>query len=378
MGKDFFGKNKKRKIKKMKMKKIVAASAAAVLAFTGAFSMSVYAADTEDIIVLGDSIAEGYKANTGFASIIDALDGASVTNKGLFGTSSSELADSVKNVDFSNADSVIISVGANDYLDILVDVFDDYYVKGDTVAELKEKLKADSANVITKLSNVTAATDPAITNITNTVATIKSANADADIYVLDLYNPFESLASDETLGMVSSYAGSVMSTFNTKLGMIDGVEVINVADAFTGKILDLTNFPADISKVTSREDADVHPNDAGHKVIADLIMEKIELPKAEVTTTTPVTTTEATTTTTEATTVTTVTTTLDTTTAATTTTKAGTTTTSAATTTKATTTTTKAKTSNSPATSDKGVGAIAFAGVMSIAAICATAFKKKD
>lgn len=376
MGKDFFGKNLKRKIKKMKMKKIISASAAAVLAFTGALSMSVYAADTEDIIVLGDSIAEGYKANTSFASIIDALDGASVTNKGSLGTTSSKLIDSVSGTDFTNVDSVIISVGAHDYLDILVDVFNDYYVEGDTVAQLKEKLKADSANVITKLSNVTAATDPAITNITNAVNTIKSANADADIYVLDLYNPFESLASDDTLGMVSSYAGSVMSTFNTKLGMIDGIEVIEVADAFTGNILKYTNFPADITNV-SKDTADVHPNDAGHKVIADLIMEKIELPEAEVTTTTPVTTTEATTTTTEATTVTTTTTTTATTTAATTTTNAGTTTT-AATTTKATTTTTKAKTSNSPATSDKGVGAIAFAGVMSIAAICATAFKKKD
>ncbi len=352
----------------MKIKKLISTGAAAILAMSTVFATSVSAAEKENIVIFGDSIASGYKATKSFAQILSEQPSADVTNKAAYGTNTSALLASINSADLTNVDSVIISAGANDYLDIIIDVVDDYYVAGDSMATLKDKLKADQTNVISRLTEVSSATEPAISNITETVNKIKAANADTNIYVLDLYNPFESLADDATFGMLNSYAGSVMETFNAKLQLIDGITVIPVNATFKGNILDLTNFPADITKVTSKEDGDVHPNNAGHEKIAQLLLSVLDLPAPEVTTTT----TEATTTTaTEATT---------TTAAATTTvtTAAATTTTAAVTTTKAATTTTKAKTSNSPATSDKGVGAVAFTGVMSIAALCAAVAKKKD
>lgn len=386
----------------MNIKKIVSIGVSALIGFSGVFSLTsalpAAAAENDSILVLGDSIASGYNASTSFGKITADYFNADYMNAAVPGYTTTDLLNSIeanKN-SIDDYDSVVISSGGNNYLDVVTDVLNNYLDEGDTLETLTEekalalrdKIMADKENAMTHLSSVTAVTDPAAADISKAVAQIKELNPDAKIYVLTLYNPFESAASyDDVAEMMNDIANSVLGDLNTKISAIDGVTSVPVDSAFKG----LTTSYVRIAQ------KDIHPNDAGHIKIASLLINKmtgenektvlgkifgtltdaqlaalpdvlkegVEIIKPEVTTTAVTVTTAATTTNISETT-----TAVSDTGAVTTTSVSSATTTTAAsssvTTTAASTTTSTV--SSSPATSDKGINALILTGIFSAAA----------
>ena len=278
---------------------------------------------------------------------------------------------------------------------------------------LKEKMQADKANLVSKLSRINAVTDVAYGNVKSIADEIKTINPDAEIYILNLYNPFETASEYDEVGtMINNLAYTVIDTFNTKLRLIKNASVVQVAAAFEGN-----------TKVYMGIDQrDVHPSNAGQIKIAslltssvnqeeekisrgkilstltpaqlnalpDLIKEGAVMPdtEPEITTTTAATTTASSvttvaTTTTAATESSAATTSSQTTASSVTTTTTNTqsgaqTTTTSAATTNSTTSTSVSKINSAPATSDRGVSAFAVTGLLTAACAVLAARKRND
>lgn len=277
----------------MNLKKLVAAGAAALMCTSLAFSFSsakeVSAAQQNNFLVFGDSIANGNNGTTLEFPLIahDAVNfgnnNIEYANLAQNGLTSSEILEVIKNgytsesaPDLSkkllaDADTIIISAGANDYLRELMKVFSEYLDEGDDISTMskekleviKNRIKADQLNAASKISQIRAVTDSAYKEVKNIVTELHNANPDADIYLLDLYNPFETASEyDQNIGtMMNSMAYAIIDTYNAKLSMIDNATLVPVADAFKGHTKDYLGLDA----------RDVHPNNAGQVKIASLL-----------------------------------------------------------------------------------------------------------
>lgn len=415
----------------MNFKKLISSGIAAVMCTSVIFSLPVssktYAAETNDIVVFGDSIATGNNGKTfDFPSLAaKAIDNGNLLgNYAKNGSTSEEVLDVIKTKESSikEAETVVVSAGANDYLKEILSIVSEYMDEGDSIETmtkekleaLKEKMQADKANLVSKLSRINAVTDVAYGNVKSIADEIKTINPDVEIYILNLYNPFETASEYDEVGtMINNLAYTVIDTFNTKLRLIENASVVQVAAAFEGN-----------TKVYMGIDQrDVHPSNAGQIKIAslltssvnqeeekisrgkilstltpaqlnalpDLIKEGAVMPdtEPEITTTTAATTT-ASSVTTVATTTTAATessaattssqnTASSVTTTTTTNTQSGaqTTTTSAATT-NSTTSTSVSKINSAPATSDRGVSAFAVTGLLTAACAVLAARKRND
>lgn len=414
----------------MNFKKLISSGIAAVMCTSVIFSLPVssktYAAETNDIVVFGDSIATGNNGKTfDFPSLAaKAIDNGNLLgNYAKNGLTSEEVLDVIKTKESSikEAETVVVSAGANDYLKEILSIVSEYMDEGDSIETmtkekleaLKEKLQADKANLVSKLSRINAVTDVAYGNVKSIADEIKTINPDAEIYILNLYNPFETASEYDEVGtMINNLAYTVIDTFNTKLRLIENASVVQVAAAFEGN-----------TKVYMGIDQrDVHPSNAGQIKIAslltssvnqeeekisrgkilstltpaqlnalpDLIKEGAVMPdtEPEITTTTAATTTASSvttvaTTTTAATESSAATTSSQNTTSSVTTTTTNTqsgaqTTTTSAATTNSTTSTSVSKINSAPATSDRGVSAFAVTGLLTAACAVLAARKRND
>ena len=414
----------------MNFKKLISSGIAAVMCTSVIFSLPVssktYAAETNDIVVFGDSIATGNNGKTfDFPSLsAQAIDNGNLLgNYAKNGSTSEEVLDVIKTKESSikEAETVVVSAGANDYLKEILSIVSEYMDEGDSIETmtkekleaLKEKLQADKANLVSKLSRINAVTDVAYGNVKSIADEIKTINPDAEIYILNLYNPFETASEYDEVGtMINNLAYTVIDTFNTKLRLIENASVVQVAAAFEGN-----------TKVYMGIDQrDVHPSNAGQIKIAslltssvnqeeekisrgkilstltpaqlnalpDLIKEGAVMPdtEPEITTTTAATTTASSvttvaTTTTAATESSAATTSSQNTTSSVTTTTTNTqsgaqTTTTSAATTNSTTSTSVSKINSAPATSDRGVSAFAVTGLLTAACAVLAARKRND
>ncbi|MBR3023634.1 MAG: SGNH/GDSL hydrolase family protein [Oscillospiraceae bacterium] len=305
---------------------------------------------------------------------------------------------------------VMISSGGNDYLDLFEEALKPYMDEGDTLATLTpekraviaQKISEDQTAFTAKLAEVNTVTENAAANAVKIVDEIKAKYPDAVIYFLEMYNPFDSFLSSENDAMriLGTFAQNSISAYNKELAAIDGIKLVPVFENFKGRSDDYIRT------------GDVHPTEAGHIKIAELIINDITgedndtilsnllkyklingstfnaLPEdmrsdidpdkiigenavttAAVTDAPPVIssvdwTTAATTTA------------ADTTTAATTTAETTSETTTEASTTSGTTVSVS-NVSNSPATSDRGLSPVIFSGLFASAAACLMLRKKK-
>lgn len=416
----------------MNFKKLISSGIAAVMCTSVIFSLPVssktFAAETNDIVVFGDSIATGNNGKTfDFPSLAaKAIDNGNLLgNYAKNGLTSEDVLNVIKTKESSikEAETVVVSAGANDYLKEVLSIVSEYMDEGDSfetmtkekLEALKEKMQADKANLVSKLSRINAVTDVAYGNVKSIADEINTINPDAEIYILNLYNPFETASEYDEVGtMLNNLASTVLDTFNTKLRLIKNASVVQVAAAFKGN-----------TKVYMGIDQrDVHPSNAGQIKIAslltssvnqeeekisrgkilstltpaqlnalpDLIKEGAVMPDTEpeitTTTATTTTTTAASSVTTIATTTTatessTVTTSSQNTSSSVTTTTANTqsgnqTTTTSAATTNSKTSTSVSKINSAPATSDRGVSAFAVTGLLTAACAVLAARKRND
>ena len=265
------------------MKKFLCTAAALLLGLS--MSLAASAKDYGSVTVLGDSIATGYGLagyNAGdnyspagsFGSLI-SKDCTGYTNLAKDGATSADLLARLDSDDaitaVSKADSVIISIGGNDFLQPMLSA-----VMG-AVTDNPELLAAIMGGSITEEliqqvmgSLVSAAQSVDVSksgeNLTGIIGKIRKANPDCNIYILTVYDPFENVAGMEAIDLAAKERLPQLNAEIASAAKNGGAEVIDVYNKFTGHAMEYTNIGI----------MDIHPNAAGHEVIYSLLSNAVK------------------------------------------------------------------------------------------------------
>lgn len=263
------------------MKKIL--SFAAAVSVATSVCLSAFSSGFDRTVVIGDSIASGYgldgyvfgdnySAKDSFANRLSS-DCETLSNFAVDGRTSAELLDALSGemaVDISAADSVIISIGGNDFLRPMITalqtaLLSDEEFFSQLMSGEFDMSQINQADLIARFSDVVCAAaeqvDIGQTKLNLAVITdeIRSANPDCDIYILTVYNPF----GVDDLDAISDVAEQKLLELNSAIKSLKGVRVVDVYSAFDGSAEQYTNIT----------EADIHPNAAGHQLIYTLISE---------------------------------------------------------------------------------------------------------
>lgn len=272
--------------KLFKLKKAAAAVLCAVFCLLGgasALSGAVYAESVPDfnievnspphIVFMGDSIAAGYGLDgyspdnkgqcASYANILsEVFDSAlpeeaefSSENVAVDGMTSRKLLKNLKEGEYDrqlkNADAVVLSIGGNDLLGPLLDVF--YEDNG--FADMIEEFLALDGLLDERLVKFSE-------NLPQLVGEIYDRNESEDfqLFVQTLYNPFE----DHFITPLANLAVD-------KIGKLNEI-IVNSADECGYTLADIASvFEGGCKELTNIKNIDIHPNADGHSLIAKTI-----------------------------------------------------------------------------------------------------------
>lgn len=241
------------------------------------------------VTVAGDSIASGYglseyvsgnnySALDSFGNLLGAELG-DYENFAVDGRNSGELLAAfsdpagrlIKSV--SEADSVIISIGGNDFLKPMLDAIKiraltdtDFFTAilgGDISAgRISEYSDGILRAALTAARNVDV--NGSVSNIRGIAEKISAANPDARIILLTVYNPF---AGNVLLTAASEAAEEKLAELNGAIKSLEGgnIFVADIYEAFKGNEAEYTNIGR----------LDVHPSGAGHYKIYEVLSEML-------------------------------------------------------------------------------------------------------
>lgn len=269
--------------------------------------------DVKKLTVFGDSISAGYKlsdyvssdvyrSKKCFSNIIAEKLHAE-PNKDYFnfsfpGWTSSQILNSVKNTNpeiVRDSDYILISAGANEIMDIMEETVYDIWNEDPDVfqkysgalnklgtssllamltsepddPEIKEFLeffigKCTSEESLTKYRTAVELYEK---NIKEMVSYIRSTDSQARIIFIPPYNPVAVVKDNKIVNMLQDILSDMRDrTLAFSESIKDGsVQAINLLDSFDGR------YPL----VTFILQGDIHPNETGHGIIADLISKKL-------------------------------------------------------------------------------------------------------
>lgn len=258
----------------------------AVLTAAAAISVSALgaaAAEGENLVVLGDSIATGYglegyvsgdntSAAGSFANRLSA-DYTGYENLAVDGRTSAQLLAALSEEEtasaLENADDIVISIGGNDLLQPLITgmqmslMSDPEFMQGITDGTLTEEditQKMSETSIEEMVETAAASIDLSATgdNISNIFSGINEINPDCDIYILTVYDPYDGEAE---MSVASDMISELNDTIISSASSYDNVTVVDVYSSFKGNAVGYTNI----------SEMDIHPNKAGHEVIYDLL-----------------------------------------------------------------------------------------------------------
>ena len=197
--------------------------------------------------------------------------------------------------DLKNSDVVVISSGANDYLEVVKglakEINPELYDEKDPYGSILKAVSSASAiDLITKLNAAApAATPTALENTAKLCAEIKKLNPNCEIIVQTIYNPIlftetglnallSTKDSSFSLGytMFRNIFNNTLREFNEGLSEIEGVKVADINEAFTLDGASQSYGYADVyTQILSEQNRDFHPNALGQIAIAAEIMKII-------------------------------------------------------------------------------------------------------
>ena len=285
------------------MKKIIA-----VLVMMTAFlffSVNVSAKEVKNICVFGDSIPAGYgleNPSENFVNMLGAEYG-DVKNFAVVGSESGQILERIENTDrdiLKNADTVIISAGGNDIMNVyglkLLESAEKYRAEmesmrivlnysepvniiGQITALLFYPEKADMIlKIFDECMTESAKADykKAVSdfgeNMREMVRHIKSTGSQADIYFFALYNPI-SVFSAET-DFFNSLDESIEAMREDVLLLAEGDGKFHAVDVFG-------HFRGHYAEWTNIYKFDIHPNKAGHQQLYELTEKALEADEKE-------------------------------------------------------------------------------------------------
>lgn len=248
---------------------------AAVMSVSAIFSPAP--PDTNKYLALGDSITTGYglaDKEESFAAVTAKILGMELDNLAVDGMTSAGLLETVldeKNEDkIKNAELITISIGGNDFLQLFFGIIRRAadFPENATFTDLQQAL-LNIDNLLPRLEEelakpetgeaFKAAVELFAVNLDRIIAEIRRLNPNAKIVVQTLYNPF---SGAPVFSGLEDFADKYTGLLNAEIfAQSKNFSVADTAKAFAGRGLELTNILF----------LDVHPNKAGHRMIAGLV-----------------------------------------------------------------------------------------------------------
>lgn len=270
-----------------KFSSILTAAALAASAMT--FSAS---AEGSSLVVLGDSITSGYgldgytagdnsSAADSFANRL-AAGYQDYSNFAVDGRTSAELLTALDDADVSaalaGADTVVISIGGNDFLQPMMTAIMNAAMQDQDIMNLMSSgadISADNyTEIFQKLAETvleaakSVDTSAVVENISEIFAKIGNTAPDAQVIVLTVYDPFEGVSGMEMMDVVAREKLAELNSGITETAAAAGVDAADVFTAFKGHALDYTNISS----------MDIHPNKDGHAVIYSMLSDIAKSP----------------------------------------------------------------------------------------------------
>lgn len=272
---------------------ITAAAVAAACAVTAG-------AEDRELVVLGDSIASGYglegyvsgdnnSAAGSFANRLGA-DFGGYENFAVDGRTSGELLSALDDADIAaalaGADTVVISIGGNDFLQPMFSAVQNAVMSDPDLLSALQSGEAqpdeDSyMQIMTQMMSVMLDAVDSVDvsaiggNICGVINEISDLNSECQVILLTVYDPFEGV---EGMEMMDVAAREKLGELNAEIfdeAKEHGLDVADVHSAFEGHALDYTNIAS----------MDIHPNKDGHSVIysllSDLTAEQTSAPSGD-------------------------------------------------------------------------------------------------
>ena len=257
--------------------------------------------EQKSYVALGDSITTGYGLDEAqsFAEQIAEQEGytlnGSLARDGATSTDLLEVVRSEANADtLKNADLITITIGGNDLMNALYAYLAEEYNNKQnsdtpiTAADVKASLAGEEEAVVEQttmlgfaISNISDFQSSSIANsayatlwdkFIEIIGTIRSINENAQLIVVNQYNPYSHL----TTGIPGLNLSSVISAFDSAVQVLneaissgETIAGYTVADVYT-KFKEAESNPCNAS-VSPSINLDFHPNAAGHSLIASTI-----------------------------------------------------------------------------------------------------------
>lgn len=235
-------------------------------------------------VSLGDSIARGYgladiEKERYSALIADALgiDESVVLNAGIDGQTSTELLQlmeaSYYGIFWSEAELVTVSTGANNLLGVAMPAL--FMLMTDPAAGLAT---LNSPNFRAQLD---AGVAQLAVDLPQILSVISEANPETEIVLLTVYNPFkgvkiEQVSGDVTatydLGSMTDYYVCAVNEVILSTAKQYGCLIADVYTAFEESDAQVVNVTVDENGIITTS-YDPHPNAAGHRLIADAVVD---------------------------------------------------------------------------------------------------------
>lgn len=240
------------------------------------------------LMFLGDSIAAGYGLNgytlqdnyscpDSYANILNEkytsdlgqICPHEMQNFAVSGATSADLMELLNSGKLDSAlaetDAVVVSIGGNDLLENIYPIISSL---GITV-ENKE-IDLSNIDVFSLIGQITTLEEDVSNSLAEFEVNLKEityvldVKTEGDVYIQTLYNPFENFTD---ISMVKEFTQTTIVQFNDiiKNNTADKYKIIDIAADFEGKCNDLTRIG----------EIDIHPNEAGHKVIAEAVDEAL-------------------------------------------------------------------------------------------------------
>ncbi len=296
----------------MKSIRILAAVSAAALLLTGCGSDKTNSETSSvvtsaqpaahNLVTLGDSISAGYGLDHPDTERYSALLTAELIkrddckwndyNYAVSGDDSSDLIKRLENgraLHLPTADSIVICIGANNLLGVYVDFVQDMASELNISAEnytdedfsrVENQIRQKMKNSEQVLADLQTRIDDNLSRLENDLETIydwvRTRNADADVYIMNIYNPYRGTTDAMLPGMDEPFgdfaqrqidrANTILQDLtqtHTDLIYVDLAADFNAADPIPiiGGDPEKDSFP------------DPHPNADGQKLIADVLLE---------------------------------------------------------------------------------------------------------
>lgn len=238
-----------------------------------------------NILFLGDSIATGYGldgykqgkencnsyANQLAAEYKSELDGKCTTsseNLAIDGQTSTQLLEGLISGTYDEAlkkaDAIVVSIGGNDLLRILRNIFVQYKENGESDFSLKQMIKSLSELSTTIDNNLTAFEE----NISK-IASYINDKTDGVLIMQTLYNPFNQTTD---VIQLKNFTEEKIIALNDSIRLHEddkNAEYL-VADVYS-------EFIDKGSELTRIKNIDIHPNQAGHNIIFQCVDNTIRL-----------------------------------------------------------------------------------------------------